>query len=73
MQKSPDNSDALAAFIARKAEIDTILARIAALSAEHFNRAPDDVTWADVGTLGGYLKGLREVSEAAFQEGEYAA
>jgi hypothetical protein len=43
------------------------------LSAEHFNRAPDDVTWADVGTLGGYLKGLREVSDAAFQEGEYAA
>jgi hypothetical protein len=73
MQKFPDNSGALAAFIASKTEIDTILARIAALSAEHFNRAPDDVTWADVGTLGGYLKGLREVSDAAFQEGEYAA
>jgi hypothetical protein len=73
MQKFPDNSGALAAFIASKTEIDTILARIAALSAEHFNRAPGDVTWADVGTLGGYLKGLREVSDAAFQEGEYAA
>jgi hypothetical protein len=72
-QKFPDNSGALGAFIASKTEIDTILARIAALSAEHFNRAPDDVTWADVGTLGGYLKGLREVSDAAFQEGEYAA
>jgi hypothetical protein len=73
MQKFPDNSGAFAAFIASKTGIDTILARIAALSAEHFNRAPDDVTWADVGTFGGYLKGLREVSDAAFQEGEYAA
>jgi hypothetical protein len=73
MRKSPDNSEALAAFIHRKGEIDTILAHLAALSAEHFNRAPDDVSWADVGKLGGYLKGLREVSDAAFQEGEYAA
>jgi hypothetical protein len=73
MQIFPDNSDALAAFIARKTEIDTILARLAALGADHFDRTPGDVTWADVGTLGGYLKGLREVSDAAFQEGEYAA
>jgi hypothetical protein len=73
MQKFPNNSDALAAFIARKTGLDTILARIAALSAEHFNQTPDHVTWADVGTLGGYLKGLREVSDAVFHEGEFAA
>jgi hypothetical protein len=73
MRKSPDNREALAAFVARKAEVDTLLARLAALSADHFNRAPDDVTWADVGTLSGYLKGLREVSDAAFHEGEHAA
>jgi hypothetical protein len=35
MPKSPDNSQALAAFIARKTEPDTILARLAALSTEH--------------------------------------
>jgi hypothetical protein len=73
MPKSPDNSEALATFLARKTEIDTIVGRLVALSAEHFNRAPDDVSWADVGTLGGYLKGLREVSDAAFHEGEHAA
>ena len=44
MRKSPDNSEALAAFIAHKAEIDAILARLAASSADHFNQAPDDVT-----------------------------
>jgi hypothetical protein len=72
MHKPSDNADALAAFIARKSEIDTILARLAALSAGHFNGTPDAVTWADVGTLGRYLERLQEVSDAAFHEGEHA-
>ena len=72
MNKALKNTDTLAAFIARKAEIDTILARLAALSAEHFNCAPDEITWADVGTLDSYLERLREVSDAAFHEGEHA-
>ena len=73
MRESLDNSEALAAFIAHKAEIDTILARLVALSADHFNQAPDDITWANVGTVGSYRDGLRKVSSAAFNEGEYAA
>ena len=68
----PDNNKAFATFIARKTEIDTILTRLTALSAEHFNCTPDEITWADVGTLGGYLQRLREVSDAAFHEGEHA-
>jgi hypothetical protein len=72
MRKAEDNSQALAAFIARKTEIDTILARLTALSADHFGSDPDAVTWADVGTLSSYLKGLREISDAAFHEGEHA-
>ena len=72
MINTRDNSRAFAAFVARKSEIDTILARLTALSNEHFNRSPDDISWGDVGTLSGYLKGLREVSDAAFHEGEHA-
>jgi hypothetical protein len=72
MSKIPNNMAARAAFIARKFEIDAILARLAALSAEHFNCAPNEITWADVGTLGSYLEHLREVSDAAFHEGEHA-
>ena len=72
MSKAPTNSAAVSAFIARKAEIDTILTRLAAFSAERFNCTPDEITWADVGTLGSYLQRLREVSDAAFHEGEYA-
>lgn len=72
MRNSTDISTALAVFIARKAEIDAILARLTVLSAEHFAIVPDDVAWAHVGTLGGYQEGLRRVSDAAFHEGEHA-
>lgn len=65
--KAEDNSQALAAFVARKADIDTVLARLIALSSDHFSRAPDRVTWGDVGTLASYLTGLREISDAAFR------
>jgi hypothetical protein len=72
MRKPRDNNDALTAFIAHKTDIDTILVRLTALSAEHFKCTPDEITWADVGTLGSYLVRLREVSDAAFYEGEHA-
>jgi hypothetical protein len=72
MRKPKDNSAAIAAFIAQKTKIDTILARLAALSAEHFNCSPDAITWGDVGTLSSYLGWLRQVSDAAFGEGEHA-
>lgn len=73
MCKSADNTQALATFVARKAEIDAILQRLVRLSAEHFNRMPDAVNWAAVGTLGSYLERLSDLSDQGFQEGEYAA
>jgi hypothetical protein len=67
-----DNSEALATFIARKTEFDTILSRVADLSRGHSNQPPEAVSWADAGTLDGYLEALRRVSGAAFHEGEQA-
>ena len=64
---------ALAAFVSKKAEIDAMLARIQALSDDHFNYSPDDVTWDHVGTLGYYAELLKRVTDSAFNEGEYAA
>jgi hypothetical protein len=60
------------AFIARKAEIDTMLARLAALSDEHFGYSPDEIGWGQVGTLGHYAELLKRITDAAFKEGEYA-
>jgi hypothetical protein len=60
------------AFIARKAEIDAMLARLQALSNNHFDVAPEEVTWGHVGDLGRYAELLKQITDAAFQEGEYA-
>ena len=66
------NGDALAAFVSRKAEIDTMLARFQALSADHFNYSADEITWDHVGTLGYYAELLKRVTDSAFNEGEHA-
>ena len=73
MARNTDNTKTLAAFIARKAEIDTMLERIAALSADHFDVSPDDVHWGHVGTLAHYAELLKCITDMAFNEGEHAA
>ena len=67
-----NHAAAQAAFIARKAEIDAMLARLQALSADHFNTDPDALTWSDVGTLEHYARLIRRVTDDAFAEGENA-
>jgi hypothetical protein len=51
--QTPNTSNqekALAAFVARKAEIDERLARLQALSDDHFEVHPDEVTWGTSAT-----------------------
>jgi len=72
-EKARRNHDAaLAAFLGKKTEIDTMLARLAALSDDHFNTSPDAVNWGDVGTLEHYASLLRQITDSAFGEGEHA-
>ena len=67
------NQDAaLQKFLAKKGEIDTLLARLQALSDDHFNAHPDEVNWGHVGTLERYVELLRQITDSAFKEGEYA-
>ena len=63
---------ALDAYIAKKAEIDTMLTRLKALSDDHFNVAPDDIEWGHVGTLTHYAELLKRITDSAFKEGEFA-
>jgi hypothetical protein len=58
---------ALNAFIGKKAEIDEMLARLQALSDDHFNAHPDEVNWADVGTLEHYTSLLKRITDSAFR------
>ena len=71
-RRAQDNTEATDAFLAAKFEIDAMLERLAALSADHFETHPDEIDWDDVGTLEHYRAKLREVTDCAFGEGEYA-
>jgi hypothetical protein len=71
-QISKSKEQALAAFVSRKAEIDAMLTRLQALSNDHFNHSPDEITWDHVGTLGYYAELLKRVTDSAFKEGEHA-
>jgi hypothetical protein len=66
------SEQALAALVSKKAAIDSMLARLQALSGEHFGYAPDEVTWVHVGTLEHYAELLKRITDSAFKEGEHA-
>lgn len=67
------SEQALAAFVANKAEIDAMLARLQALSEDAFGYSPDEITWSHVGTLEHYSELLRRITDSAFHESEHAA
>ena len=71
-RRATDNTKAIHAFIAAKTEIDAMLERLAALSADHFETNPDEINWGHVGTLNHYRAKLREITDMAFNEGEHA-
>ena len=67
------SGQALAAFVANKAEIDAMLTRLHALSADHFGYRPDEITWSHAESLAHYAELLKRVTDSAFHEGEHAA
>ena len=72
-EKARHNEEAaLSAFIAKRAEIDEMLERLQALSADHFNAHPDEINWGDVGTLEHCARLLKRITDSAFKEGEHA-
>lgn len=73
IRRTPAQTDqALNAFIAAKAEIDTMLERLKALSDDHFQTDLGAINWGDVGTLNQYASLLRQITDSAFKEGEHA-
>lgn len=68
-----NNDEALAAFVAAKAEIDAMLERLAAQSYDHFGVEPEGVSWGHVGDLGFVAERLRQACDFIFEEGEHAS
>jgi len=60
-----DNSQALAAFMTNKDQIDQLLAALKNLSDEHFNVSPEDVNWGHVGSQSYWLERLQQVARFA--------
>jgi hypothetical protein len=72
-EKAARNKEAaLNAFLSKNAEINEMLARLQALSADHFNSHPDEINWGDVGTLEHYASLLKRITDSVFGEGEHA-
>jgi hypothetical protein len=71
-RRTTDHTQALDAFLAAKFEIDAILARLAALSADHLETSPDEIDWGHIDALNHYRAKLREITDSAFREGEHA-
>jgi hypothetical protein len=71
-RRATDNTKALDAFLAAKLEIDAMLERLTALSADHFETSPGEINWGHASTLNHYRAKLREITDSAFREGEHA-
>ena len=67
------NDAAVAAFIAKKAEIDAMLARLQSFSDDHFGADSDRLNWGDLGSPEYQAHLLKQIIDFAFGEGEHAA
>jgi hypothetical protein len=65
-QIAKSREEPLAAFIAKKGEIDAMLTRLQALSDDHFGYSPDEITWSHAEGLAHYAELL---TDQAFNEG----
>ncbi len=63
-----NQQNSLAAFLAKKAEFDALLADLQQMSADHFGADPEAVLWGSVGDLAHWNSRLREVTDAYFNQ-----
>jgi hypothetical protein len=63
----------LEAFLAAKAEFDTLIAELQQASADHFGADSKTVFWEHVETLQDWNRRLRDMANAYYRRGEYAA
>jgi ATP-dependent protease HslVU (ClpYQ) peptidase subunit len=63
----------LEAFLAAKAEFDALIAELQQASADHFGADSEQVFWEHVETLRDWNHRLRDMANAYYRRGEYAA
>jgi len=68
-----NRENSLTAFLARKAEFDALLAELAQASEDHFGADPETVLWGEAAWLSDATAKLKDIADAHFRRGEYAA
>ena len=63
----------LAAFLAKKAEFDALLAELQQASDDHCGADPEAVLWGETAWLHDATAKLKEIADQHFKRGEYAA
>jgi len=65
------NEKALAEFMARVAEANTLLGELTSFMENHMETNSDDINWGDVGNAEYIVGQLTELTDWAFKRGEY--
>ncbi|MBC4018202.1 hypothetical protein ACFQU2_14350 [Siccirubricoccus deserti] len=71
-KREANQQQSLAAFLAKKAEFDALLADLQQMSEDHFGADPEAVLWGQVGNLESYTEQMRRATDAYFKRGEHA-
>lgn len=72
-RREANQQRSLEAFLAKKAEFDALLAALQQASEDHFGADPEAVLWGETAWLHDATAKLRDIADAQFRRGEYAA
>ena len=72
-KREANQQRSLAAFFAKKAEFDALLAELQQASDDHFGADPEAVLWGETAWLADATAKLKEVADQHFRRGEYRA
>ena len=72
-KREANQQRSLAAFLAKKAEFDALLAELTQASEDHFGANPEAVLWGETGWLADAIAKLKDIADQHFRRGEYAA
>jgi len=67
-----NNDKALQEFMAKIATASELLQELQGFVDDHMEYSPDEINWGHVGLAGYMVQQLQELSDWAFQRGEYA-
>jgi hypothetical protein len=65
--------ESMEVFLTKKAEFDELLAELQQASADHFGADPEAVLWGEAAWLADATAKLKQIADAHFRRGEFAA